>query len=347
MGGVHLVLRSLEGEQPQRRRHEHHGTLPLAVVNADQAERHAREEAPVGPREALEVRRASRSPASASRSISRSALWIEVTASVAGSTEVSFSRSTTVARRGRRREPRRRNAATASASPHRATAIGWRPSRVGSLASPGCGGRRAEGVRRRVLIFLGRGRAPSAHPAPGAPRARRAARGGARRRAPGGDRGPLDGRARRIAPARGSRGPAPRALAARSTGAVRRADRRGSLRRSARAPARGGGDGETRDEGAGDLVGARTTAELVDAVELLRGVLCEALLEEAARCQSARQTADLCERVAHVCAAMLAGLAAGECRPRSGPAPVGRPPEGPLRPAGGRSPRGRRARRRP
>jgi len=54
-----------------------------------------------------------------------------------------------------------------------------------------------------------------------------------------------------------------------------------------------------------ELTGARDAAEAVEAVELLRGILCRTLagrLEEA----SPRQNADLCERLAHVCAAVLA-----------------------------------------
>ncbi len=68
----------------------------------------------------------------------------------------------------------------------------------------------------------------------------------------------------------------------------------------------GGGEAPGAAAGLGELTGARTAAELVDALELLRGVLCEALREEISE-PSPRQTADLCERVAHVCAVTLAG----------------------------------------
>ncbi len=54
----------------------------------------------------------------------------------------------------------------------------------------------------------------------------------------------------------------------------------------------------------GELTGARDAADAVEAVELLRGILCGALagqLEE----PTPRQSADLCERIAHVCAAVL------------------------------------------
>lgn len=72
----------------------------------------------------------------------------------------------------------------------------------------------------------------------------------------------------------------------------------------------GAGDAAGGAVGVGELTGARTAAELVEALELLRGVLCEALREEISE-PSSRQTADLCERVAHVCAVTLAGALAG------------------------------------
>lgn len=65
--------------------------------------------------------------------------------------------------------------------------------------------------------------------------------------------------------------------------------------------------GESSPGGAarvGELTGARDAADAVDAVELLRGILCGTLagqLEE----PTPRQSADLCERIAHVCAAVL------------------------------------------
>ncbi|HUH81105.1 MAG TPA: hypothetical protein VLZ06_07245 [Solirubrobacteraceae bacterium] len=85
---------------------------------------------------------------------------------------------------------------------------------------------------------------------------------------------------------------------------------------------RGGTDrpGADRDAGVGgavpegtdvgELTGAHTAADLVDALELLRGVLSGALLEDVPE-PSPRQAADLCERIAHVCAAMLAGALPG------------------------------------
>ncbi len=54
----------------------------------------------------------------------------------------------------------------------------------------------------------------------------------------------------------------------------------------------------------GELTGARDAVEAVEAVELLRGILCGTLagqLEE----PTPRESADLCERIAHVCAAVL------------------------------------------
>ncbi len=76
------------------------------------------------------------------------------------------------------------------------------------------------------------------------------------------------------------------------------------------AGAAGAGDADTRELALSELTGASSAAELVDAVELLRGVLGGALLD-AASGLSARQTADLCERVAHVCAVTLAGALPG------------------------------------
>lgn len=68
--------------------------------------------------------------------------------------------------------------------------------------------------------------------------------------------------------------------------------------------------GRLRDPGLAELTGARSAAELVDDFELLRSVLAEALLEEVPG-PSPRQAADLCERVAHVCAVTLARALAG------------------------------------
>jgi GGDEF domain-containing protein len=53
------------------------------------------------------------------------------------------------------------------------------------------------------------------------------------------------------------------------------------------------------------ICGAREPAALVDAVEALRGVLWEALLDELSE-PSARLVGDLSDRLAHVCSAMLA-----------------------------------------
>lgn len=68
--------------------------------------------------------------------------------------------------------------------------------------------------------------------------------------------------------------------------------------------------GRLRDPGLAELTGAHSAGELVDDFELLRGVLAEALLEEVSG-PSPRQAADLCNRVAHVCAVTLAGALAG------------------------------------
>ncbi len=85
-------------------------------------------------------------------------------------------------------------------------------------------------------------------------------------------------------------------------------------------PARTGGDpGSAGVVGIGEITGARTAAELVRALELLRGVLAGALLEQLQE-PSSRQTADLCERVAHVCAVVLTGALAGGSGAGSGAA---------------------------
>ncbi len=97
------------------------------------------------------------------------------------------------------------------------------------------------------------------------------------------------------------------------------------------AGAAGAGDVDGGQRALGELTGARTAAELVDAVELLRGVVAGALLD-AASGLSPRQTADLCERVAHVCAVALAGAlpgsAAGLSRGHAGGALGGDTPAG-------------------
>jgi hypothetical protein len=61
----------------------------------------------------------------------------------------------------------------------------------------------------------------------------------------------------------------------------------------------------------GEMTGARSAADLVRALELLRGVVTESLLEQLQE-PSSRQTADLCERVAHVCSVALGGALATE-----------------------------------
>jgi len=81
------------------------------------------------------------------------------------------------------------------------------------------------------------------------------------------------------------------------------------LRGGASTSGHAGGD-DAAATGIGELVGARTPAELVDALELLRGVLCEALVEGLPGL-GPRQTADLYERVAHVCATTLAAALSG------------------------------------
>ncbi len=71
---------------------------------------------------------------------------------------------------------------------------------------------------------------------------------------------------------------------------------------------RGAGSGREPAVDAGELAalcGAREPAQLVEAVEALRGVLWEALLDEL-REPSARLLADVGDRLAYVCAAMLA-----------------------------------------
>ncbi len=94
------------------------------------------------------------------------------------------------------------------------------------------------------------------------------------------------------------------------------------------------GGGDAGAAGVGELTGARTPAELVAALGLLRGVLCEALREELPEL-SPRQTADLCERVAHVCsAALAAALSAGPLPPLPAAAAAG-DPRGATGPRGG------------
>jgi hypothetical protein len=75
-----------------------------------------------------------------------------------------------------------------------------------------------------------------------------------------------------------------------------------------------------------ELAGARDTTETIEALELLRGALSDALLGELAH-PTARQAAELSERVAHVCAAALGvALAAGPAPHLSTPAsPVAAP----------------------
>ena len=51
---VELVLRRVEADQHERPADQHDGAVVLAVGDADQPQRAALEEAPVGPREALE-----------------------------------------------------------------------------------------------------------------------------------------------------------------------------------------------------------------------------------------------------------------------------------------------------
>ncbi|HTQ67756.1 MAG TPA: hypothetical protein VMI13_03610 [Solirubrobacteraceae bacterium] len=74
----------------------------------------------------------------------------------------------------------------------------------------------------------------------------------------------------------------------------------------------------------GELTGTRDAAGAVQALELLRGILCGTLAGELDD-PTARQSADLCERIAHVCATVLAAaLGRGlEMPPSPGQAPPG------------------------
>lgn len=97
-------------------------------------------------------------------------------------------------------------------------------------------------------------------------------------------------------------------------------------------PAEPGGDpGSGGGAVIGEMTGARSAADLVRALELLRGIVTEALLDELQE-PSSRQTADLCERVAHVCSVVLAVALAAE--PGAGPGAPRGYREGAMAPAG-------------
>ena len=70
------------------------------------------------------------------------------------------------------------------------------------------------------------------------------------------------------------------------------------------------------------MTGAHDAPEVVEAVEALRGVLWEALLDElrwpSSERSGARRLADLSDRLAHVCAGMLAAALAAETGPLGG-----------------------------